>query len=157
MKDIKGYEGLYAVTEDGRIWSYKSKIFMKPCTRNKYLHVTLSLNGEKHTYDVHRLVAEAYIDNPERKPCINHKDENTLNNSVNNLEWVTHKENNNYGSHREKQIISQGKQCLCVETGIIYPSSEEAARQLGLCGSNIRKVCRGKARTTGGYHWEYVV
>jgi len=108
MKDIPGYEGLYAVTRDGRIWSYakpyssKTGMFMKPqlfinrknrTTPHVQHTVGLSKNGKRKSYLIHRLVAKTYIPNPENKPDINHKDTNPLNNLVSNLEWCTKLEN----------------------------------------------------------------
>lgn len=156
MKDIQGYEGLYAVTEDGRVWSYRSKKFLKPGVVRGYLQITLSKNGVKTQCCIHRLVATAYIPNPENKPQVNHKDENKLNNCVDNLEWMTNKENTNYGTRNERIGKAQGKLVRCIETGVIYYSTREAGRQTGLNQSHISKVCRGERKTTGGYHWEFV-
>lgn len=86
MKDIKDYEGLYAVTEDGRIWSYRRKKFLKPIVVNGYLQVHLYINGVKKVFYVHRLVALAYLPNPNNFPQVNHRDENKQNNDVSNLE-----------------------------------------------------------------------
>lgn len=104
MKDIVGYEGLYAITSCGKVWSYKSKRFIIPHPNTQgYLRIKLYKDGYYITYSIHRLVAEAYIPNPENKAQVNHKDENKANNCVNNLEWVTTKENANYGT-RNKRI-----------------------------------------------------
>lgn len=103
MKDIQGYEGLYAITSCGKVWSYKSKRFLMPYKHYKgYLLVKLTKDGIRKAYTVHRLVAEAYIPNPENKEQVNHKDENKANNCVNNLEWMTNKENANYGTRNER-------------------------------------------------------
>jgi hypothetical protein len=108
MKDIPGYEGLYAVTKDGRVWSYP-----KPCSSKRgmwlkaiiskhgdkrnspreYKAVSLRKNKKRKSFLIHRLVAAAFIKNPENKPFVNHIDGNSLNNSALNLEWVTNKEN----------------------------------------------------------------
>jgi hypothetical protein len=73
MKDIKGYEGLYAVTENGEVWSYKTNKFLKASDNGfGYLFVCLCNNGKSKKYKVHRLVAEAYIDNPDNLPAIDH-------------------------------------------------------------------------------------
>ena len=102
MKDIIGYEGQYAVTEDGKVWSYKTKRFLVTSVhRNGYIKVSLWKNNKQKTYFMHRLVAEAFIPNPDNLPQVNHKDENKTNNCVSNLEWCTHKYNNNYGSKRD--------------------------------------------------------
>ncbi len=113
----------------------------------------------KHYY-VHRLVAIAFIDNPFEYQEVNHKDENKLNNNVNNLEWCTRKYNNTYGTRLEKVKASNQnnktyKKVLCVETGIVYNSATEAARMLNLQQTNITACCRGRLSTTGGYHWQY--
>ena len=157
MKDIQGYEGLYAVTEDGRVWSYRSKKFLKPGEHSSgYLHVTLSKNGVKIDCFIHRLVAAAYIPNPENKPQVNHRDENKLNNCVDNLEWMTSKENANYGTRNVRVSEKRKKKVLCVETNKIYNSIEEAGADTDTYATNISAVCKGKLKTTGGYHWEYV-
>ena len=108
MKDIKGYEGKYAITRDGKVWSYpknrnsKKGIWLKPqlvisnsnrTKTHKHYSVGLYKNGKRKSLQIHRLIAQAYIPNPENKPDINHKDGNPLNNEVNNLEWCTKSEN----------------------------------------------------------------
>ena len=91
MKDIPNYEGFYAASEDGRIWSYSSKKFLKPSThRDGYLKLTLSKNGKVTTNQIHRLVAQAFIANPDNLPMVNHIDGIKDNNNVSNLEWVSH-------------------------------------------------------------------
>jgi len=94
MKDIPGYEHLYAVTEDGKVWSYSSKKFLKPSThRNGYLKLTLSKNGKVFTKQVHRLIAQTFIENPLNLPMVNHIDGVKDNNKVDNLEWVSYMDN----------------------------------------------------------------
>lgn len=115
-KDILGYEGLYQISNLGRVKSLPrknnkriiNKEIIKVFTKlpNGYLKAGLSKNGKTKYYFVHRLVAEVFIPNLENKPCVNHKDCNKKNNCVNNLEWVTHKENNTYKNHHLKRNIS---------------------------------------------------
>lgn len=96
MKEVEGYEGLYSVTEDGKVFSHRRNRFMKPgptSTKGRYRAVVLSKNGKLKFVSVHRLVAVAFIQNPGNKPQVNHIDGNPLNNHVSNLEWVTSKEN----------------------------------------------------------------
>lgn len=94
MKDIPGWEGLYACTTDGRIWSHRSGIFLKPSkTKNGYLHVTFTRDKSRYDYRVHRLVAITFLENVENKEQVNHIDGNKLNNCLENLEWCTAEEN----------------------------------------------------------------
>lgn len=161
-KDIKGYEGLYQVSNYGRIINYKSKRILKGRVSFGYLRITLYKYGKAKTFMVHRLVAEAFISNPNKLPQINHKDENKMNNNVNNLEWCNSQYNINYGKRNEivsKKLTNhpkKSKKIRCVETGIVYSSSREIERELGYFHSNILACCNGKRKTRGGYHWEYV-
>ncbi len=94
MKDVKGYEGLYSITSDGRVYSHLSKKFLKPLHNGTgYSVVYLFKEDTRRTCLIHRLVAEAYIPNPENKPNINHKDSDRKNNKAYNLEWCTPAEN----------------------------------------------------------------
>lgn len=95
FKDIDGYEGLYQVTSWGRIFCIKKNRFMTPETTDKgYLRVDLyDTHGKRKHCKVHRLVADAFIPNPDNKPQINHLDGNKQNNSITNLEWCTNAEN----------------------------------------------------------------
>lgn len=103
FKDIKGYEGRYAITSCGKVWSYRSNKFLKPQKdKDGYLVVDLVVNYQRKNYKIHRLVAEAYIPNPENKPQVNHRDENKENNCINNLDWMTGKENCNYGTRNQR-------------------------------------------------------
>ena len=109
------------------------------------------------SYYIHRLVAEAFIPNPKNLPFINHKDENKQNNCVDNLEWCTQKYNINYGTSLKKRIDLMGKPVICMETGKRYKSALEAGKQIGINYKHICDCCRGRRKTTGGYHWEYDV
>lgn len=118
MKEIKGYEGLYAITSCGKVWSHRRKKFLKPVANGwGYLEVRLCVNGESKHRRINRLVAEAYIPNPDNKPFVNHIDENILNNNVNNLEWTTARENNIYGTRIERARKVEKTKIRCVETG----------------------------------------
>lgn len=159
MKDIKGYEGQYAITSCGKVWSYKRQKFLKPALSRGYEIVVLCKEGITKNYRVHRLVAEAYIPNPENKPQVNHKDENKENNCVNNLEWVTAEENNNYGTRNERAgkslSVSKCKPVYCVELDKYFESGIAAAAELGLNQGNIGKCCNGKQKTTGKMHFRF--
>lgn len=108
MKDIKGYEGLYAATSCGKIYSYRAKKFLKPRKdRGGYLLINLYKDSKMKTYTIHRLITETYLPNPDNLPEVNHKDEDKSNNALSNLEWCTREYNINY---------SKAKKVICVET-----------------------------------------
>lgn len=144
MKDIKGYEGIYAITSCGRVWSYRSKKFIKLWT-NKYGYnfVILSKDGTAKAKKIHRLVAEAYIPNPNNLPEINHKDENKEHNWINNLEWCDRKYNIRY---------SKAVKVKCVETGEIFDSMTDAAKSVNRNPGSISSAVKGGTKC-GGYHW----
>lgn len=157
MKDIKNYEGLYAVTSCGKIWSYKRQKFLKPFKSNfGYLLVALSKNGLSKNYSVHRLVAQAYLDNPDNLPEVNHKDECKTNNYVSNLEWCSRKYNANYGNRAVKAAEKLSKTIYCVELDKTFNSIADANRALNLSKSCVTNCLKGHSKTAGGFHWQYV-
>lgn len=106
FKEVQGYENLYSVSSWGRIKRTKDDMFITQEETSKgYLRVDLFKNGTRKHFKVHRLVAMAFIPNPENKPQINHKDGNKKNNSVTNLEWVTDSENKHHKSLMDKGVI----------------------------------------------------
>lgn len=157
-KDIKGYEGLYMISNKGRI----AKILHPKINKDGYCEQGLVKDKIKKGKRIHRLVAEAFIDNPDNLPEVNHKDEDKVNNSVENLEWCTHKYNTNHGTRIERMRMSQrnredcSKQVMCIETGIVYPSINEASRKTGANRQTIADVCNGKLKTAKGYHWKFI-
>lgn len=157
MVDIKGYEGYYAIDEEGRVWSYRSHRYLKPqIVGAGYQKVTLCKNGEKENQYIHRLVAKAFIPNPNDLPQINHLDEDKTNNRVENLEWTTTKENLAYGTRVQRSADSHKKPVYCVELDKVFDSAAQAGRELQLTSSNITACCKGKKlKTCGGYHWRY--
>ena len=155
MKDIKNYEGLYAITSCGKVWSYRTKKFLKPWANERgYLQVSLRKDKETTAFLIHRLVAEAYLDNPNNYETVDHIDFNKTNNCVNNLQWMSRSENSR--KKRDYSRFGGLKPVRCIELNTIYPSITEAARCLNLVPSGISMVCRGKRKRTGGYHWEFV-
>ena len=165
---IEGYENLYEVSNLGRVRRLESVVnckngvtkkfpgkILKPGTNRGYLLVTLYKNGIHRNYYLHRLVATAFIPNPDKKPQVNHLSEDKLNNSVENLEWCSAKENTNYGT-RNKRISEKRKKAIyCQELDEIFSSAGDAAEQLGLKRSNIGCALCGRSKTAGGYHWEF--
>ena len=163
-RDIKGYENLYQISNYGRVKSFynnKEQVLKNWINPNGYLLVTLCKNKKKKKISIHRLVAETFLDNPCGYPQINHKDEDKTNNYIENLEWCDAKYNNNYGTKIERQLKLQvnhpkkSKEVICLETGVIYPSSMEAERQLNIRHSQIIKCCLNKSKTAGGFTWKY--
>lgn len=182
-RDVVGYEGLYMVSNTGRIKAcekvdqlghIRKEKYLKPGKsgdKNSYqaLKVRLTKDGVGNFCMVHRLVAEAFIPNPDNLPEVNHKDENPFNNNVENLEWCTHAYNITYGTARAragqknsvklKNRPDQSKWVikLSLDNEILhfYPSTQEAARQTGLFRTAISACCRGKARTHGGFTWKF--
>lgn len=150
-KDVLGYEGLYKVSNLGRIKSlYTGKVLAKRIDTSNYIHVVLYKNKIKKTYRVHRLVAEAFIPNPKKLPFVNHRDENRQNNIVDNLEWVTHSQNIAYSIGKKiKQYDKNNKFIREWET------AKEAEKSLGLCNGKVTAVCKGHRYTTGGCIWKY--
>lgn len=153
MRDIKGYEGIYAVTSCGKVWSYRKKRFLKAYeSGGGYLKVGLvDADGNRKQIYVHRLVAEAYIPKPEGKQFVNHLDENKKHNCVNNLAWVTQQENTLYSMTSKPKIFSRIR---CVETGEVFKSCVDAAAWAGVHRYAINSAINGKFKTSGGYHWE---
>lgn len=163
-KDIEGYEGCYQVSNFGRVKSLmygKEKILKLEKTNKCYFRVALCKNGKVKRYFVHILVCKAFLPNPDNLPFVNHKDENQSNNFANNLEWCDRKYNNNYGNHNKKvseSLINHpkfSKKLLCIETGVVYQSTHQAERDLGLSRGCVSKACRGIYKKVSGFHWRY--
>ena len=159
-KDVKGYEGLYQVSSLGGVKRVTTGRILKGCKNSKgYLLVNLYKNSIVSNNTIHRLVAEAFIPNPDNKPQVNHIDEDKTNNKVSNLEWMTAKENINHGTHNER--AGKTKSIPIIATNLKTDESQEfygvseCARQLGLHQQNITQVLQDKRRQTGGYIFEY--
>jgi len=101
VKEVKGFEGIYSVTSDGRVWSIRRRIWLSPFNiKTGYKTVRLSFMGDEEDKKIHRLVGEAFIPNPHNKPQINHKNGNKSDNRASNLEWVTARENIQHASDK---------------------------------------------------------
>lgn len=105
VKDINGYEGLYSINEDGGIWSYRKQKFLTPRPdKDGYLRVGLTKDKKQRTFFIHRLLAEAFIPNPDNLPLVNHKNEIKTDNRLENLEWATQWYNLEYSRNRERAL-----------------------------------------------------
>ena len=177
FKDIENYEGLYKVSNQGRIYSLISNKFLKTRKeKSNYLLIDLCKNGKKKTYSVHRLVASTFLPNPSNLPQVNHKDENPSNNHLENLEWCDAKYNTNYGSRTERMLQNPNYQATrekCSKAAAEkcskpvlqftrqgefvkeYPSTCEAERQTKIPKSNISRCCLEKRKSAGKYLWRF--
>lgn len=157
MRDVVGFEGLYAVTSCGKVWSYKRNKFMaQRYDDDGYLRVNLRKDGKAYTKHIHRLVAEAYIPNPEGKPQVDHIDEVKTHNWVGNLRWATPGENTRHSVLGRKRTWSNKRRPIyCVELDQVFPTQAEASRKLNINLSALNRVLRGKRETCGNYHWKY--
>lgn len=158
-KDIPGYEDLYQASNFGRVKSLRRNIIMLPrADKHGYLRVMLSVKGYRKYCQIHRLVAWAFIPNPENKPVVNHIDGDPRNNKVDNLEWCTQSENVLHAIHNLNRLGHSfpSKKIRCVETGEVFVSMTRAAKTYNSNPGNIwRSATSGRYRA-GGYHWAFV-
>ena len=164
-KDIKGYEGSYKISNYGRVMCldarHYGKIKRPQIDKDGYEKVWLSRNSKKKPFFIHRLVALHFIDNPEQKPVVNHKDGNKRNNRLDNLEWCTHSENDKHAfkiglrrphcggtSKPVVQIMDDGTQR-------VFKSISEASRKTGISATSISYCVNGKQSRAGNYKWRF--
>jgi len=184
-KPVKDYEGIYEVSSLGRVRSldrilpnYTSKgisgtkiikgrvLKSHKSTTSNYYYVHLRGNGASKEVSVHRLVAKAFVPNPNNLPQVNHIDENPANNRFGNLEWCTAKYNINYGTRSKRvsetrisraskgrAVTQYSKDWQFIKT---YRSISIASRAVGVRDSGIIRCCKGVINIAGGYHWRYV-
>ena len=157
-RDIIGYEGIYQVSNKGNVYSVgrmvqgrkRGGVTLKPkLHRNGYLHVGLYRNGKMKNKLIHRLVLDAFVENPNNLPEVNHKDENKTNNDLSNLEWCSGRYNVNYGTRNER--LSKKVRAVNVETGEVveFNSTQEAERK-GYSSGGVSQACRGVYKNTKG-------
>lgn len=169
FKDVKGYEGLYQVSNFGRIMSLnynhtgEPKLLKMSKDKDCYLIVNLCKDGKRKMFRVHRLVAEAFIPNPDNLPQVNHKDEDKTNNFVGtpendykdgNLEWCTNEYNVNYGTRTEKTSKSVLQFTLDGEFIREWASTAEVGRN-GFNRGYVSDCCREKYKQAYGFLWRY--
>lgn len=149
-KPIEGYEK-YSVSNTGLVRNNltgKFLIFYKD--KDGYQYISLSRNGKVKKFRVHRLVAQAFISNPNNLKTVDHINGDKEDNNVNNLQWLSN------GDNLEKYWERHRKSVVCVENGIVYRSAYQAATELGLRQPHITEVCNKKRKHEKGLHFEYV-
>lgn len=168
-KDVKDYEGLYEVSSYGNIRSLnyrktgKKKILKTQINKHGYEMVDLSKNGVRKTFQVHRLVAETFIPNPDGFNTVDHIDSNKTNNHLNNLQWMSNSDNVkkawndglcfNIGKHNNRPAR---KKVINLTTKEVYDSITEAGAKNNIDRRRISDCCRYKSKTAGGYQWCYL-
>ena len=173
-KDVIGYEGLYQVSTLGRVYSKKTNLYLVQMSKRGYMAVNLYFNRKMSTRTVHRLVALAFIPNPENKPQVNHIDYDRTNNKLSNLEWVTVQENsdhsyNNYIHHslaHVKKVNDSGMNKKIVVMNDVYGNfireyESMSAASIDMCGKVSANICNHinkserAGKTAYGYIWHY--
>lgn len=188
-KDVVGYEGFYQVSNTGKVRSYDRKVMcgygktriipkriLKQYIKDRYPRVSLTIDKKRKVVYAHRLVAEAFIPNPNGLSEVNHIDENKQNNNIENLEWCTRSYNNSHGTRLERQLnnfdyeavakkISRTKKNFkyngvnqkTLDNKFIkwWPTIKEAAKETGASYYHLSNCCRGVGVQSGGYKWEY--
>lgn len=163
-KEVYGFDILYEVSSLGNVRTkyvknrgYTSEYHeCKPIDNgNGYLRFNWTSNRKHHTVYVHRLVAQYFIDNPNGYVEVNHKDENKYNNTVDNLEWCDHIYNSNHGTKSERTAQKTRRKVKCNETGIIYNSITEAAKDMNIGKTAISNCLNNRAKSSCGYTWSY--
>lgn len=150
VNSIEGFEeyGNYEVSNLGKIRNCISNKILKPrVLKSGYLLVCLSTNGKAKNFYLHRLIALAFLPNPNNFTDVDHINSDKTNNAIDNLQWLSHENN---------VKKSNNKQVLCIELNRIFESTTEASKQLGLEQCNISRCCNGERKTCGGYHWDFI-
>jgi hypothetical protein len=170
-KDVVGFEGLYIVNCHGEIRSVDHYVkcntgtrlvrgkTLKPCDRgNGYPFVTMGKDGKQYNMSIHRVIAIAFLPNPDRLPEVNHKDTDPSNYDLSNLEWCDRTYNNNYANRAYKVAQMKKKEIEQIKNGVVvkvWNSLSAIGRECGISTGNISECCNGRRNTAGGYMWKF--
>lgn len=159
-KPITGFEDRYSVSDEGKVWSLTRHRILKPAIdKYGYEKVGLSDGYKVHTRTVHRLVAQAFVPNPDNLPTVNHINEVKTDNRAINLEWASVADNDNHGTRNER--MADTKRLLPVEqmfddgSVVRYKGVKDASRKTGIHRCCIARCCKNTRKTAGGYKWRY--
>lgn len=170
--DIKGYEGLYQVSNLSRVKSLmkkkrsREKLLRQTQDVAGYLVVCLSINKTKKNIKVHRLVAQTFIENPENKPCVNHKNGVRNDARIKNLEWCTYSENTKHSFEilgnkspykgRKGHLAYNSRPVYCTTLDVLYRCAEYASNSLGVHKSSVNAICIRRRTHTQGLNFRYI-
>ena len=158
-REVKEYNH-YEVNQFGEIRHRIRKKILKPRINNGYQYVNFKINGKNTNFAVHRIVANAFIPNPNGYTEVNHKDYNKKNNCVDNLEWVSSSQNKQHSYLKQENKKSRGKAVnQYTKEGIFlktFDSVSDAAKELGCCVAAISNCCLGRTKTSQGFRWSFV-
>ena len=165
-KPVKGYEGLYEVSDMGHVRGLKSGRVLRPGNSGRYDFVVLVKDGKRKDLYVHRIVANTFIPNPNGLLEVNHIDENRTNNRAENLESCTRLENIRHGTGIQRRALSQTNSKRCIPVGQFltdgttlveaFKSIHDASRKTGYDKAFLARCAKGRCKTAYGYVWRYV-
>lgn len=160
-KPVVGFEDYYLVSDNGQVWSlYRHKTLKSTIDKYGYEKVGLYADGKVYTRTVHRLVAQAFISNPNNLPTVNHINEDKTDNRVSNLEWASVADNDNHGTRNERMANTKSRKPVerinTDGTIVTYKGVKDAWRKTGITRSCISLCCKNIRKTAGGYKWRYV-
>lgn len=161
FRDIPNFPN-YQISNYGNVFSKNKHGLLIPCDDSHgYLMVHLWKNNQQYVKKIHRLVAEVFLENPNNLQDVNHKDEDKYNNNISNLEWISRKDNLNYGTRSKRESEKKKKPIYQIDRNTLeiiqrFDSAKDAGEFTGINKNNINLVCNYKRKTAGDYIWRFV-